>query len=26
LPMMYGTPGGMPIKFGGEVAYLCLAI
>src|ERR1700732_4779031 len=24
--MMYGTPGGMPVKFGGEVAYLCLAI
>src|SRR6266571_3221484 len=24
--MMNGTPGGMPVILGGEVAYLCLAI
>jgi len=24
LPMMYGTPGGIVLIFGGEVAYLCL--
>ncbi len=23
---MYGTPGGMPVKFGGDVAYLCWAM
>jgi hypothetical protein len=24
--MMYGTPGGMPVRLGGDVKYWCLAM